>query len=440
MDSSTGKFTGIFDLTAKTCKPFNAIDCPSKSLFNPDEQNKSVEKAEPKMKLNDFFQTESNFSCFNRKNGYYESEWCNVFFRCVNGKRIDTRCSSGTKLNGRAGYDLWWEYQNSAYDQSSPILFGGSDGSAKCEWPCKVKCNKSIWTETGSEPLARVIRQKDIELNPECVVNKTAIEIELEDTNPSGFTCEDRQGIFKDPLFCNIYHDCINKERKTFVCTLNGKESEALFDADKKQCVPKAELFSECKGIIYESKFLYVPAYKNLPVVDEQCTDSGIFRAQEENVKYCDLYYWCDYSGAKPIYFYCDAAFYTNDYTLFDIENKRCELHKTLDCPNKPNRIYMDLLKINDLQENKIAEEKKIEEVNTEIPSGYQSLDSTGLFKHFKCPVNAAGFYPDPEFCDVFHYCFSNAQHHTFACDSVSENYQLWWNFPKDQIRQNVKF
>lgn len=39
VDTSTGTFSGIFDEDIKSCKPFNQIDCPYGTLYNPDEQD-----------------------------------------------------------------------------------------------------------------------------------------------------------------------------------------------------------------------------------------------------------------------------------------------------------------------------------------------------------------------------------------------------------------
>lgn len=37
IDSSTGTFSGIFDENLKSCKPFNQVDCPYNSLYNPED-------------------------------------------------------------------------------------------------------------------------------------------------------------------------------------------------------------------------------------------------------------------------------------------------------------------------------------------------------------------------------------------------------------------
>ena len=116
------------------------------------------------------FQTNSNFTCLGRKNGYYESEWCNVYFQCVSGKRIDARCSPA--LSSSPDYDLWWMHQSGQFDAPTPLRMEGSDGEARCEWPCKVKCQKKIWTDGAVRATDSVTHESILsverELRPNC--------------------------------------------------------------------------------------------------------------------------------------------------------------------------------------------------------------------------------------------------------------------------------
>jgi hypothetical protein len=229
VDSSTGQFSGIYDEKINGCKPYSPNECLSNSLYNPEDNNisetpqqESYENSFDLKQLNEndgSFKTESNFSCINKPSGYYESEWCNIFYRCLNGKRIDTKCSSGLRNGEFSQYDLWWEYQNSTYDPYNPIVFIGPDEDAKCEWPCKVKCTKPIWVEHGKYQSSKMIFDTDIEMHPGCgksaenVQNKADEEpssaqqsqvhqipqfqaFETENLNPSGFFCES-DGTFK---------------------------------------------------------------------------------------------------------------------------------------------------------------------------------------------------------------------------------------------------
>jgi hypothetical protein len=205
IDSATGTYSGIYDSKVQKCKPFNSVDCPSNLLFNPEENgqgprivymdggsnpqiNNNIENNNNMINENTYnfveskympapeapFKTESNFSCYGKPNGYYESEWCNIFYRCLNGKRIDAKCSPGMK-NTEMLYDLWWEHQNETYDPERPFVFGGLDEDAKCEWPCKVKCKKMVWTDNGNLVQAKTIVDKERELRPECAAENNRL-------------------------------------------------------------------------------------------------------------------------------------------------------------------------------------------------------------------------------------------------------------------------
>lgn len=42
VDTSTGTFSGIFDEDIKSCKPFNQVDCPYGTLYNPEEHDLNI--------------------------------------------------------------------------------------------------------------------------------------------------------------------------------------------------------------------------------------------------------------------------------------------------------------------------------------------------------------------------------------------------------------
>ena len=131
------------------------------------QQSQSLVQLQQQQSMeSDVFQTESSFTCYGKPSGYYESEWCNVFYRCVDGKRIDTRC--GTGGNGDLHYDLWWEHQNVSYDPLNPVVFLGPDDEAKCEWPCRVKCEKKVWSAPGQVLESSFILAKDKEIHFDC--------------------------------------------------------------------------------------------------------------------------------------------------------------------------------------------------------------------------------------------------------------------------------
>ena len=98
-------------------------------------------------------------------------------------------------------------------------MFIGPDEDAKCEWPCKVKCNKPIWIENGKYQSSKIIYERDIDMHPGCLKNLEPTNanenepatqapvsfpaqipqfqaFETENLNPSGFFCES-DGTFK---------------------------------------------------------------------------------------------------------------------------------------------------------------------------------------------------------------------------------------------------
>jgi len=181
IDNTSGELNGIFDSNLKTCVAFNSSQCVSGEVFKPtqadildnDDANEGTTEQTTTQAASTtpyVFRTNSTFSCEGRPNGYYESEWCNVFFQCNSGERIDSRCSGS--LSHLPDYDLWWVHQNVTYDAERPLRMKGSDGEARCDWPCKTKCHKKVWTEAAadSETLRtyEAVLKVDNGLRPEC--------------------------------------------------------------------------------------------------------------------------------------------------------------------------------------------------------------------------------------------------------------------------------
>jgi hypothetical protein len=226
-----------------------------------------------------------------------------VFYRCINGKRIDAKCSSGQAGGyNNQQYDLWWEHQNPQYDPENPIIFIGPDEDAKCEWPCKVpSCNKQIWVDPEhTAPSSRQIAARDSEIHPDCLpspksgmFNSNTLQFhsgnhrnqhqayDTENLNPSGYYCEE-DGIFRDPIYCNLFHICSGRDKKTFQCrptSSNGGDlgGVSIYDPDRNACVSKEEGFGKCNGVIFDANFMNLPAYRDLPQPTRACLDSGLF-------------------------------------------------------------------------------------------------------------------------------------------------------------------
>jgi hypothetical protein len=482
MDQSTNLFAGIFDKTTGRCKPFNMIDCPSNAIYNPENSvensvksnNNSVEviKSIYHYDNNVPFNTESKFSCMGRQNGYYESEWCNVFFRCLNGKRIDTKCGAGHRNGELVTYDLWWEHQNVTYDIFRPKTFFGSDEDAKCEWPCRVKCNKQIWTPNGLKQSSETIASQDLDKHPGCsnentisyMYNNAGLSAsnnnifkpyETENSNPSGFFCE-TDGIFKDPLFCNIYHTCSNKQRRTFHCkqyeTDGTGKFVSIYSVEKNACVSREEGLPSCNGLIYDPNYMNLPAYKDLPSTPRICDKVGVYRAVDRDSVYCDLFYWCEKLNAEPLFFQCNAAVFGKGVAFFNPEMKQCDSSINVNCAY-PNKLYSNALtnQIPQPQGN-LNSQSIINGLGQPSPyvmqivaglldpaPGYLSLPPNQFQTSFNCQGNAPGYYPNPEYCDLFHYCYANGQFKTYVCASMQNRYQLWWSHQTEPGRRDVR-
>lgn len=440
-----------------------------------------------------------------------------MFYRCINGKRIDAKCSSGQVGDyNNQPYDLWWEHQNPHYDQENPIVFIGPDEDAKCEWPCKVPaCSKKIWIDdTGSDEYlshtansARQIAARDLEIHPDCVpsVHSGSVVIgsnggntiqlqqaqrrsqqhqafDTENLNPSGYYCEE-DGIFRDPIYCNLFHICSGREKKTFQCRpiamnsgdFQSQSAVSIYDPDRNACVSKEEGFSKCNGVIFDANFMNLPAYRDLPQPMRACLDSGVFRAQENDVKYCDLYYWCEKPFSEPLYFYCDlaASFGKEVGSYFNMETRQCDLASNVKC-EPPSKTYANTLMQhiarggggnarNGQSSEVLAAISSIEDdhdttVKNPIQNffqsspymmqiisglldpapGYLSLPSNQFQTSFKCPLNSPGYYPNSEYCDIFHYCYNNGQFKTYVCASMQNQYQLWWSHQTEPGRRDV--
>jgi hypothetical protein len=489
LDQSTNLFAGIFDKTLGRCKPFNSVECPSNAIYNPteaaqiksqnisNEQNTKSNQYQYDNSNNLSFNTDSKFSCAGRQSGYYESEWCNVFFRCLNGKRIDTKCGPGQKNGELITYDLWWEHQNSTYDLYRPKTFFGSDEEAKCEWPCKVKCNKPIWTQNGLKQSSDAIATQDAEKHPGCTIQNTISfntfngvplsvsnnnnnvykSYETENSNPSGFFCEN-DGTFRDPLFCNIYHICINKQRRTFHCkqheTDGTGKAVSIYSVEKNSCVSRDEGIQSCTGLVYDPNYMNLPAYKDLPAIPRTCDRLGVQRAADSDSVYCDLFYWCEKINAEPLYFQCNAAVFGKGVAFFNQEIKQCDSSVNVNCPY-PNKLYSNILtnQMSQNQGNIINSPSIINGLGQPSPyvmqivaglldpaPGYLSLPSNQFQTSFNCQGNAPGYYPNPEYCDLFHYCYANGQFKTYVCASMQNRYQLWWSHQTEPGRRDVRF
>lgn len=110
----------------------------------PDGQDKPAEDHQ-----NDIFrlpaadQSTANQSCIGQPDGSFQGDdnYCNVFHVCYAGTRRDFICAKAI----HSDYELWWDASKN-----------------RCDWPCKVKCNKGIF---GGAKNAQEIQRVDRLIN-----------------------------------------------------------------------------------------------------------------------------------------------------------------------------------------------------------------------------------------------------------------------------------
>jgi hypothetical protein len=224
-------------------------------------------------------------------------------------------------------------------------------------------------------------------------------------------------------------------------------------------CTSKTESFSKCNGVIYDPNFMNLPAYRDVPY-SNSCMKSGIARAYGKDAEYCDLYYWCDKPFSEPMYFYCEVSIYGKELAFFNLETKKCDYSYNVKC-EFPRKIYAHSIQNRESKDtyfekhnNDIQQDMTLNVKSAPQPSpymkqivsglldpapGFLSLTAAQFQTTFVCPFNAAGYYPNNEFCDIFHYCYNNGQFKTYVCASMQNDYQLWWSHQTEPGRRDVK-
>jgi hypothetical protein len=493
-------------------------------------------------KFNETNEIKSSFSCLNRADGYYESEWCNIFYRCFNGKRVDERCPSGGS-HLTANYDLWWRHQNSQYNSSNPNYFGGLDYLVRCEWPCKVECKKPIWiSRDNTKANADKVLKQDQELRPGCalvlnrkientnlasqsmimysdipnptnytcplnlkglkvrladpkycnifhecinakltgsflciesqfdtkendcvaftIINTCPQErrysysrsrlaaqstptayyeaVEVRSVNPSGYECI-TDGIHTDPMFCNLFHACSGRNRRTFQCRQTAtdgiNDGVSTFDVNSKSCV-RFSTFS-CPTLLYNQEFVILPVMFKPPTVSP-CGKEGFFSVSDVTAQYCNMFAWCQKGHGEAKVFECVPSLPGAHLGAFDMSRRSCTSRTT--CPRaRQASPYNTSLLAMTLRPKivSIGQRKQFSLTSTMLESGYIAL-GLDFQTSFACPLGSTGFYSNPNYCDVFHYCYETGELSSFICASMPNRYQLWWSHQNEQGRPDV--
>jgi hypothetical protein len=563
VDRLTNTYGGVFQSSTGNC--ISSTECSTKDFFRPNQGTTTttktktttlnpnshvsfrsytmIETSNETRKLNETLEVKSSFSCFNHADGYYESEWCNIFYRCIAGKRYDERCPLASSQSS-TNYDLWWRHQYSYYNKTNPQYFGGLDYMVRCDWPCKIQCNKPIWlSKENTQGNSDQVLKQDFEQRPSCllVINRKiehsmqipqqmimysdipnpsnyscplniqgikirmidpkycnvfhectnskligsylCIEsqfdskesdcvplsinnncpqerrfsfarqrlssqssvaayyeaVEVRSVNPSGYECI-TDGIHTDPMFCNLFHACSGRTRRTFQCRQTGtdgiNDGVSTFDLNTKSCTRFSSY--SCPTLLYNQEFLILPVMFKPPTVSP-CGREGFFPVSDLSTQYCNMFAWCSKGHGEAKVFECVPTLSGAHLGAFDMSRRSCTSRTT--CPHaRQSSAYNTSLLAMTLKPKvvSIGQRKQFSLTSTMLENGYIALGND-FQTTFTCPLGTPGFFSNPNYCDVFHYCYETGEVSSFVCASMPNRYQLWWSHHNEPGRPDVR-
>ena len=157
--------------------------------------------------------------------------------------------------------------------------------------------------------------------------------------------------------------------------------------------------------------------------------------------------------NTEPVFFHCNAAVFGKGIAFYNPESKQCDNSQNVNCPY-PNKLYSSIVTNNIAQSQSsinLPTQGIVNGLGQASPyimqvvsgmmdpaPGYLSLPSNTFQTSFTCNNNPPGYYPNPEYCDLFHYCYPNGQYKTYVCASMQNRYQLWWSHQTEPGRRDV--
>ncbi|CAF3242334.1 unnamed protein product [Rotaria sp. Silwood2] len=555
VDRLTNTYGGVFQSSTGNCIALN--ECSTNEFFRPNEvttlrPNSDVlfrsytmlETSNETQKINETLEIKSSFSCLNHFDGYYESEWCNIFYRCFSGKLFAERCPIAGSQSS-SNYDLWWRHQHSTYNTTNPQYISGLDHLLKCEWPCKIQCKKPIWiSRNNTKGSANEVLKQDQEQRPGCsLVTTKKIEhsiqipqqmimysdipnpsnyscplfiegikirmpdpkycnvfyectntkligsyfciesqydpiendcvpltinnncpperrytysrsrlaaqssitayyeaVEVRSVNPSGYECI-TDGIHTDPMFCNLFHACSGRTRRTFQCRQTGtdgiNDGVSTFDLNTKSCTRFSSY--SCSTLLYNQEFVILPVMFKPPTVSP-CGKQGFFPVSDVTAQYCNMFAWCPKGHGEAKVFECVPSINGAHLGAFDMSRRSCTSRTSCPHARHSSRYNTSLLAMT-LRPKvvSIGKRKQFSLTSTMLENGYIAL-GTDFQTTFSCPLGTTGFFSNPNYCDVFHYCYETGELSSFVCASMPNRYQLWWSHQNEQGRPDNIF
>jgi hypothetical protein len=297
-------------------------------------------------------QGQTSFCTDKADNKYVDAIYCNVFHHCVGGIDNVVRCDEELQWNDQTKKCDWeskvkcmGKMLPSEKHYNSTFCIGKPDGPYAHE----EYCNVYHVCESGTDNIRQCPNQLfwdfktkrcDWSGNVECT-GRTLITLS---TDTTLFCMERRDGVYGDPNWCNVYHNCLSGVDFKTKCPVG-----LIWNETKKDCDWSDS--TQCST----GNFLR----------DSADTEENTYCSDKPNGKYahelhCNRYYVCQ--NGKDIIFTCQ------NNLRYNSTKQECDWAVNVNCFGKQDYMW------------------------------------EGIKENF-CKSKPDGNYPDPVYCNIFHQC-----------------------------------
>ena len=297
-------------------------------------------------------QGQTSFCTDKADNKYVDAIYCNVFHHCVGGIDNVVRCDEELQWNDLTKKCDWesrvkcmGKMLPSEKHYNSTFCIGKPDGPYAHE----EYCNVYHVCESGTDNIRQCPNQLfwdfktkrcDWSGNVECT-GRTLITLS---TDTTLFCMERRDGVYGDPNWCNVYHNCLSGVDFKTKCPVG-----LIWNETKKDCDWSDS--TQCST----GNFLR----------DSSDTEENTYCSDKPNGKYahelhCNRYYVCQ--NGKDIIFTCQ------NNLRYNSSKQECDWAVNVNCFGKQDYMW------------------------------------EGIKENF-CKSKPDGNYPDPVYCNIFHQC-----------------------------------
>jgi len=215
-----------YDEALRRCEPAqqNPNGCPANNYYQSGQQQDPAVTVTiaptttqaPVEQWRLYVRSKDPFTCTGKTDGFYASNWCNVFYRCYLGLKFEFLCAKQTN-----GDRLWWTQHSTS--QSLP------QSSAQCGFPCDL--NRAC-SSPGGVLMDKGTSVTDSTAEASRIITSCASSDVSKPTNDTG-SADDyfrlpesdnscagvAEGQFAaNSKYCNIFHVCVGGKRKDFLC------------------------------------------------------------------------------------------------------------------------------------------------------------------------------------------------------------------------------